>query len=116
MAAKPRLTAEQREFLSLVTRAASCNPFSDEFDELQLRIASCGATVPHAERVKLMVDRWNHELHKLQDAGFTSFKQAEGEDREILRYACLYEAYHRYFSTFDQLIEQQISIGDRPLP
>jgi DNA-binding NtrC family response regulator len=116
MAANQRLTNPQREFLSLVTRAAACNPFGDEFEELQLRIAGCEATVPPAERLKLTVDRWNEQLHKLQAAGMTSFKQADDEDREILRYACLYEVYHRYLGAFDQLIEQQIAAGDRSVP
>src|SRR5436309_3131618 len=116
MAAKACLNPEQREFLSLVTRAASCNPFSDEYDELQLKIAGCKATVPPAERLKLMVERWNEKLHELQAAGVTSFKQGEGGEQEILRYACLYEVYHRYFIAFDQLIDDQIAAGDRSVP
>jgi DNA-binding NtrC family response regulator len=111
-----RLTQLQREFLTLVTRAAACNPFTDEFDELQLKIAGCDASVPPEERIKLTVERWNEELHKLQAAGMTNFRQVEDEDREVFRYACLYEIYHRYLGAFDQLIEEQIAAGDRPVP
>ncbi|MCG3150437.1 MAG: Anaerobic nitric oxide reductase transcription regulator NorR [Verrucomicrobiae bacterium] len=102
------LTGAQREFLTLVTRAAACNPFSDEFAQLQARITG-------GRKVSL-VDRWNTELHNLQAAGFTSFKQAEGADREILRYASLYEIYHRYLAAFDELIAAQLSAGDRSVP
>ena len=116
MAATQRLTLAQREFLSLVTRAAACNPFSDEFDELQLKIAGCDASVPPAERIKLTVERWNEQLHQLHAAGMTTFKQAEDEDREILRYACLYEIYQRYFAAFDELIAEQITAGERSVP
>lgn len=111
-----RLTQAQRDFLSLVTRAAACNPFSDEYDELQRQIAGCDASVPLPERVKLTVERWNEELHKLHDAGMTNFKDADGEDREILRYACLYEIYHRFFPSFDELIGRQIEAGERSVP
>jgi len=111
-----RLTLAQRDFLTLVTRAAACNPFSDEYDELQLEIAGCDASVPAMERVKLTVERWNEQLHKLQAAGMTSLRQVEGEDREVFRYACLYEIYHRHLGAFDQLIEDQIAAGDRSLP
>jgi DNA-binding NtrC family response regulator len=111
-----RLTEAQREFLTLVTTAAACNPFSDEFDELQLEIAGCDASVPPAERIKLTVDRWNAQLHELQAAGMTNFRQVEDEDREVFRYACLYEIYHRYLGAFDQLIEDQIAAGDRSVP
>ncbi|HUK81361.1 MAG TPA: sigma 54-interacting transcriptional regulator [Verrucomicrobiae bacterium] len=116
MATRQQLTAAQREFLTLVTRAASSNPFSDEFEELQLQIAGCEASVPPAERLKLTVERWTEQLHNLQAAGMTSFKQAEGEDREILRYACLYEIYHRYLTAFDELIAEQIEAGERSVP
>jgi DNA-binding NtrC family response regulator len=111
-----RLTEAQHDFLTLVTRAAACNPFTDEFDELQLKIAGCDASIPPAERIKLTVESWNEQLHKLQAAGLTNFRQVEGEDREVFRYACLYEVYHRYLSAFDQLIEHQIAAGDRSVP
>src|SRR5258705_11819618 len=108
MATSQHLTPDQRDFLTLVTRAAACNPFSDEFAELQVKIIGGKGTS--------LVERWNEELRKLQADGFTSFKQAEGEDREILRYACLYEIYHRYVSAFDELIAAQIEAGERSLP
>src|SRR5260221_10389500 len=116
MASTKLLSLAQRDFLSLVTRAASVNPFSDEFQELQLKIAGCDASVPPAERVKLMVERWNEQLHKLQAAGVTSFKQVEGKEREGLRDAVLYEIYHRFVAAFDQLIAEQLSVGDRSVP
>src|SRR5882672_259442 len=111
-----KLTPTQREFLTLVTRAASCNPFSDEFAELQLKIAGCPASTSQEQQFKLMTERWNEQLHKLQAAGVTGFKPAEGEDREILRYACLYEIYHRYLGAFDDLIVEQIEAGERSVP
>jgi DNA-binding NtrC family response regulator len=116
MPSKPKLTAGQREFLSLVARAAFSNPFSDDFDALQLRIAGCDGSVPTVERIKLTVERWNDQLHKLHVAGVTNFKQIEGEDREILRNALLYEIYHRFLGAYDQLIADQIATGDRPVP
>ena len=102
------LTPPQREFLSRVMRAASCNPFSDEFEELQAKIAGGKGKSP--------VDRWNAELHALHAAGIANFQQADGDEREILRYACLYEIYHRYLSAFDELIAAQLDAGDRSLP
>jgi DNA-binding NtrC family response regulator len=111
-----KLTQAQHDFLTLVTRAAACNPFTDEFDELQLKIAGCDASIPPAVRIKLTVERWNEQLHKLQAAGMTNFRQVEGDDREVFRYACLYEIYHRYLGAFDQLIEDQIAAGDRGVP
>ena len=39
--------------------------------------------------------------------------EAEGEEREILRYACLYEIYHRYLGAFDELIAEPIKFLSR---
>jgi DNA-binding NtrC family response regulator len=111
-----KLTAAQRDFLTLVMRAAACNPFSEEYDRLQLQITGAAASVPLPVRYRMMVDRWNEQLHQLQAAGLTSFKQVDGADREILRSVCLYEIYHRYLGAFDQLITDQIAAGDRSVP
>ncbi len=116
MTTKPKLGAEQREFLSVVARTAFSNPFSDDFEALQLKIAGCDASVPPAERIKLTVGRWNEQLHKLHMAGVSDFKQFEGEDREFLRNTFLYEIYHRFLAAYDELIAGQIAAGDRPVP
>ncbi|HUJ09634.1 MAG TPA: sigma 54-interacting transcriptional regulator [Verrucomicrobiae bacterium] len=110
------IAAEQRELLSLVAHAAFANPFTDDFDALQLKIAGCDAAAPQAERIKLTVERWNEQLHKLHGAGVTDFKQIEGEDREILRHAFLYEIYHRFLAAYDQLIADQLAAGERSVP
>ena len=99
-------TPAQREFFSLVTRAAACNPFSDEFAALQARIAGAGGAA----------ERWQRELAALQAAGVTNYRQASGEDRELLRYVCLYEIYHRYLPAFDGLIAAQLAAGDKSVP
>jgi DNA-binding NtrC family response regulator len=107
---------EQREFLALVARTAFSNPFTDEFEALQLRIAGCDAAVTEGERIRLTVERWNDQLHKLHGTGVTDFRQVEGQDREILRHAFLYEIYHRFLADFDRLIADQLATGDRSLP
>ena len=116
MLPKPKLSAEQCEFLSLVAQAAFSNPFSDDFDALQLKIAGCDAAVPQPERIKLTVERWNDQLHKLHMAGVANYKQIEGDEREILRNAFLYEIYHRFLGAYDQLIADQLAAGERSVP
>src|SRR5512137_813816 len=105
---RAHLSSTQRAFLELLARASACNPFSDEFDELRAQIAG-GKGIS-------AVERWNLELHALHQAGLTNFTEAAPEDRDVLRYAGLYEIYHRYISAFDELIETQIEAGPRSLP
>ncbi len=116
MAATKTLSPADREFLGLVSQAAFSNPFSDDFDALQLKIAGCDASVPAAERLKLTVKRWNEQLHKLQLAGVTTLSQVEDEDHEVLRNAVLYEIYHRFLANFDKLITDQMESGERSVP
>jgi len=110
------LPSESREFLQLVSRASYINPFSDEYEAQQRKIAGTGASVPYPEQIKLTVERWNDQLHKLHVAGVTTLKQVLSEDRELLRYAFLYEIYHRFLSAFDELIADQIAAGERSAP
>src|ERR1051325_8553270 len=116
MASSTRLSADQRELLTLVSQAAFSNPFSDEFSNLQLKIAGCDKSVPAAEQLKLMVRRWDDQLHSMHLAGMTNFKHVQGEDRDLLRNACLYEIYYRYLSAFDQLLADQIAAGEKSVP
>jgi DNA-binding NtrC family response regulator len=110
-----QLPVPSREFLQIVSQASFINPFSDEFAVQQRRIASCDASVTEEEQVKMTVARWNDQLHALTAAGVTNLKQVAGEDRELLQYAFLYEIYHRFLASFDELITAQIAAGDRPV-
>jgi DNA-binding NtrC family response regulator len=109
------LPAASREFLHIVSQALFINPFSDEFVVQQRRIANCDASVTEEEQVRLMVVRWNDHLHALSAAGVTNLKQVAGEDRELLQYAFLYEIYHRFLVSFDELITDQMAAGNRPV-
>ena len=110
-----RLPAASREFLHLVSQASFINPFSDEFAVQQRRIANCDASVTEEEQVRLMVAGWNDQFHTLTAAGVTNLKQVAGEDRELLQYAFLYEIYHRFLVSFDELITNQMAAGNRPV-
>lgn len=116
MTAPKTLSADQRAFLGLLTRAASCNPFSEEFEQLQRQIAGGAADASPAELRRLTIERWNAALREMQEAGITGVREAGEADRDLLRYAALYEIYHRYLTAFDKLIEEQIDAGERSLP
>src|SRR5580704_11740539 len=102
-----QLPVASREFLQIVSQASFINPFSDEFVIQQRRIANCDKSASEEEQVRLMVARWNDHLHALTTAGVTNLKQVTGEDRELLQYAFLYEIYHRFLVSFDELITDQ---------
>lgn len=113
MASINRLSAEDRNFFQLVSKAAFSNPFSEERDELDRQLA--GITGASKEKVLLAAIVSVHErVLALQRAGRVSLSLYEGEDRECLALGLLFEQFHHYLAEFDNLIQQQISEPDEP--
>jgi transcriptional regulator with AAA-type ATPase domain len=109
------LSEADREFFTLMSQAASCNPFSDEYVELIGKLAG-EKTVPPQEQLKLLVERVTDRVHKLEVAGGTDVRQYTEGDRAMLTNALLFDVYHRLISRMDQLILDQIDAGESPVP
>jgi DNA-binding NtrC family response regulator len=113
---KDRLTPPEREFLQRVADAAFANPFSEERQALDCRIAEMA---PHADheavldaalaRIRAFLDAFRRR-HGGDIAGFAA------EDRPLLRYVRFFEVFHRYKDAFDTLIRRQIEADDAPCP
>ncbi len=113
MAIIDRLAKEDREFFSLVNAAAFSNPFSDERDELDMKLA--GMTGASKERLLQAAIVSVHErVRELRKKGKADLALYEVEDRECLAKGLLFELFHRYLTAFDELILQQLSEGDEP--
>ncbi len=115
MAKSERLEAEDRQFFQLVSEAAFSNPFSNERDELDKRLA--GLTGVAKEKEKLLqaaIVSVHERVRNLGRAGRASLSLYVGDDRECLALGLLFEQFHRYLSAFDGLIQQQLREGDEP--
>jgi DNA-binding NtrC family response regulator len=110
------LSDADREFLRLLAEAASTNPFSDEYFRLQLKIAGCDAAVPAEEQYKRVVARVSEEVQRMEAAGAANVRQYGGDDRQLLRYAIMFDVYHRFLPSLDQIIAAQLAAGERPIP
>ncbi|MFA7159903.1 MAG: sigma-54-dependent Fis family transcriptional regulator, partial [Kiritimatiellia bacterium] len=113
-----RLTEGDRAFFRLVSEAAFSNPFSDERKETDLRIIGrrAGENLPDERALKTMTETVAARVAKLEAEGFNDMRRLAEEDREILRVALLFDAFHRFIDVFDKLILDQIKAGDKPLP
>lgn len=113
-----KLSARDRRFFELVSRATFCNPFSDRRTELDLRIADCSPDTPYEERIDRVIASVAEEVRKLERAGRADLRIYRGEDRYVVQNAFLFDVYHRVSDRLDELILREIASGHerRPLP
>jgi len=111
-----KLSTADREFLRLLAEAAATNPFSDEYHRLQLKISGCDASVPAEDQYKSIVERVSEQVQKMDAAGSVNVQQYRGADRQLLRYAVMFDVYYRFLPSLDQLIAAQMEAGERSAP
>ncbi len=111
-----KLSNADREFLQLLAEAAATNPFSDEYYRLQLKISGCDASVPAEDRYKSIVARVSEQVQSMDEAGSVNVRQYGAADRPLLRYAVMFDVYHRFLPSLDQLIAAQLDAGERSVP
>jgi DNA-binding NtrC family response regulator len=110
------LSGRDREFLRLLAEAAATNPFSDAYFDLVLKIAECDASTPAEEQNKRIVSRVSQEVRRLEEAGSDDVRQYSGEDRQLVRYALMFDIYHRFMPKLDELISDQVVAGALSVP
>jgi DNA-binding NtrC family response regulator len=108
-----RLSTEDRNFLGRVAEVIFSNPFAaeslprDAFGDLRRRrpedhvFAALGPAV-------------DERLRSLEERGLASLGSVVPEDRRLLEYGYLFQAYNRFAAGFDALIEAQRRRGDEP--
>jgi hypothetical protein len=116
MAEAISLSDADRDFLRLLAEAAATNPFSDEYFRLQLRIAGCDASKREEDKYKRTVARVSQEVQRMEADGSINVRQYNGDDRQLLSYAIMFDVYHRFMPRLDQLIAAQLRNHGRSIP
>ena len=111
-----QLTAKQREFLELVSRAVFANPFSDDRAEIDLQIAGLSAAATRGQRLTAALARVRGVLADLDRAGTGDLRRLRGDDRHLVALAKLFDVFHEWIAGLDELIAQQITAGDESCP
>ena len=113
MAGKKKLDNKSRDFFRIVAKAAFSNPFGAESLELNCKIA--GGKYDAGDILnKKIVANVRQRLKNISTEGELNWKTFTGEDRDIIRIALLYDAYHRCINEFDTLIVKQIEASNVP--
>lgn len=106
--AKKKLNSKDREFFSLVSRAAFTNPFSRKRFEIDKELTR--KTAENWIEIRPEVIRQvSGKISELDQAGFATIADFTGSDHPIIRHAFLFDEYHRLNGNFDDLIDRQVN-------
>lgn len=113
MKTKVSLSGLERDFFRLVSNLTFSNPFEAGTFELAYRIS--GGRFRSRETLnKKLIAAIRKKLEEIVFSKRMTWRDFSGEDRELIRVASLYEAYHSCMTNFDELIFQQIDRGVDP--
>jgi hypothetical protein len=109
-----RLTSEERGFLDAVAEATYANPFSEDRQRADERIAGM-VGLEEGDRGLAAVLAPIREFIARQDAkGFSRVDQFAPEDQELIEQTYLFELFHENAQSVDRLIQDQLARGDEP--
>ena len=115
MITKRPLKSEERDFFTLVRRAAFANPFSDERSEIDLQISGSDTWASQEERIKAVVSEISRQIGILEQEGIADINMYSGDDRNMIEKVFLFELFYQFKDKFDQLILDQIQNDDAPV-
>jgi DNA-binding NtrC family response regulator len=104
------LSASDRDFFSLVGEAAFANPFGEERERIDRRIARAPRSAGRDEVIERLL---NLVRSRLRDLGGVERRRLPDSDRVLLEQVVLFELFHRYREPFDALIQEQVARGER---
>lgn len=110
-----RLTDDDRRFFSEVVGAAFSNPFSDERAALDRRILGGAEGVPQEALLAAVATRVSERLRELGKQRRGGAWPWSGEDGRLVRYALLFDVFHRHLDGWDALIRDQERAGPEPV-
>lgn len=110
------LTESDRNFFGLVSKAAFCNPFSEQRDELNSMISGIVGGGEREKVLEIAIKKVLDRIEGLQKKGVARLCAYSGEDNELMRSVFMFEAFHLYMNDFDLLIQRQTKEGDVPCP
>ncbi|NNG01843.1 MAG: sigma-54-dependent Fis family transcriptional regulator [Desulfobacteraceae bacterium] len=106
---KTRFSTEEKVFFTLVTDAATANPFSDERTEIDYKIAGLFPGVADDERLDRTIAEVGTRIQKLIDSGRGTIDSFSGEDVDLAKNAFAFDVFHQYLERFDALIVGQMA-------
>jgi DNA-binding NtrC family response regulator len=109
-----QLTPTDREFFKWVYAAGLASPFSDERVAIEERIAGFAAASPR-KRIEGAIVKVRERLGRLEHEKQIDYTRYAAADGFLVKAGILFDFFYTYRERFDQLIHDQIQVGDDPI-
>jgi hypothetical protein len=109
-----RLSPEDREFLSLVKRAAVANPFGCEREMLDVEIARTNAACGADQRINKTLMAVQARMTALEGSKGLSIQEYGGTDKNLVEFGYWFLVFYKYRKKFDMLIREQLKADKKP--
>ena len=116
MASEAKLGSADREFFEVVSETAFCNPFSEHRPELDEKIVGRPIEPSSEEQLDEITRAVSARVQKLEGQGRADVRRYSGQDRELMHTVFLFEIFHQFCRSFDQLILDQVKLGAQSSP
>ncbi|MDB6123347.1 MAG: response regulator receiver protein [Pedosphaera sp.] len=116
MAQRTNIQGGDREFFEVVAQTAFCNPFAEQRLKLDAQIVGHPVEAFSEAHVDEMTRIISARIKKLEARGQADLREYTARDRELMQTVFLFEIFHQYHRSFDQLILEQTKLGVQPAP
>ena len=103
--AKIKLSASDREFFGLVSRASFTNPFSDQRLEIDRAISGREPETTWSEVRPEAIGEIGKRIAELDGGKTLGIDDFQAGDRQLIEHLYLFDVYHQFNQHFDKLIE-----------
>ena len=110
------LSEYDRDFFGLVAQAIFANPFSDDRDDLNLKILKLSSRPIKDNINENVASAVSDRLKKLSQAGPIASSNYNNADGQLINLAVLFDIFHQYCQAFDDHILAQIATPTTSLP
>jgi len=114
MSAKASLEPAERTFFELLLRVVVMNPFDAQREVLDRELLEEDWSPRFPARMAAIQARAVPRIEALAQTGRGDLRTYGKEDRELLRYALLFDIYFDLYERIDELILRQEQAGDEP--
>jgi transcriptional regulator with PAS, ATPase and Fis domain len=100
---------KNKELIKLISRAAFENPFTEEREELDLKIVGENKNLSRNSIINKVIKISSDTIKQIKNKNINNYR---GEEKQDIIYLFLFDVYHKYREKFDDLIIKQIAAGD----
>ncbi len=108
MPKKIKLSASDKNFLSVIKKAALENPFSEERRSLDIMITGISSSESGDKTTAGLIKTVTSKVAELEKKGIKNIYSVQDEDRKLVELLVLFYLFYRYKKDFDDFIYKQI--------